>query len=114
MTCEEGLSISNLKGSTLEDKISSLITYFENIDKKKIGISLDGYKKMVSELNISIPNLTNKLKISSNCKRLRAKCNVLDYNIKPRDLLDLIDKNDLIAFIKIMESGKEETISLIF
>jgi hypothetical protein len=31
--CEEGLSISNLKGSTLEDKISSLITYFENIDK---------------------------------------------------------------------------------
>jgi lysophospholipid acyltransferase (LPLAT)-like uncharacterized protein len=43
----EGLS--NLKGSTLEDKISSLITYFENIDKdEKIGISLDGYKKMVS------------------------------------------------------------------
>jgi hypothetical protein len=38
---------------------------------------------------------------------------LLDYNIKPRDLLDLIDKNDLIAFIK-MESGKEETISLIF
>jgi hypothetical protein len=37
--CEEGLSISNLKGSTLEDKISSLITYFENIDKdEKIGI----------------------------------------------------------------------------
>jgi hypothetical protein len=68
MTCEEGLSISNLKGSILEDKISSLITYFENIDKDD-RYFLDGYKKMVSELNIQYQNLTNKLKISSNCKK---------------------------------------------
>jgi hypothetical protein len=53
---------------------------------------------MVSELNTSIQNLTNKLKIWT-ARRLRAKLKfLLDYNIKPRDLLDLIDKNDLIAF----------------
>jgi hypothetical protein len=101
--CEEGLSISNLKGSTLEDKISSLITYFENIDKDdKIGISLDGYKKMVSELNISIPKFNKQVKDQFELQEdfvLNATF-LLDYNIKPRDLLDLIDKNDLIGFIK--------------
>jgi hypothetical protein len=35
---------------------------------------------------------------------------LLDYNIKPRDLLDLIDKNDLIAF-KDNGTGKEDNIT---
>jgi hypothetical protein len=65
---------------------------------------------MVSELNTSIQNLTNKLKIWT-ARRLRAKMKfLLDYNIKPRDLLDLIDKNDLIAF-KEWNQAKRETIS---
>jgi hypothetical protein len=101
--CEEGLNISNLKGSTLDDKISSLITYFENVDKdEKIGISLDGYKKMVAELNTSIPKFNKQVKDQFELQDdfvLNATF-LLDYNIKPRDLLDLIDKNDLIAFIK--------------
>jgi hypothetical protein len=67
------------------------------------------------ELNISIPKFNKQVKDQFELQEdfvLNATF-LLDYNIKPRDLLDLIDKNDLIAFIKIM-SGKRETISLIF
>lgn len=42
--CENGLNIQNLKGSTLEDKIKSLIEHFENVEKdEKVGISIDGF-----------------------------------------------------------------------
>ena len=55
--CEKGLNISNLKGSTLDDKISSLIEHFENIERdEKVGISLDGFDKLLSELDQSLPN----------------------------------------------------------
>jgi hypothetical protein len=101
--CEVGLNIANLKGNTLEDKIKSLINYFETIDKDdKIGISLDGYEKMVTELNITLPNFNKQVKFQFELQAdfvLNAKL-LLDYNIKPRDVLDLIDKNELNLFIK--------------
>lgn len=57
------MNIPNLKGNTLEDKINSLIDYFESIEKdEKIGISLDGFEKMLSDLNVSLPNLNKELK----------------------------------------------------
>lgn len=101
--CEVGLNITNLKGNTLEDKINSLINYFENIEKdERIGISLDGYEKMVTELNISLPKFNKQVKEQFELQDdfvLNAKF-LLDYNIKPRDILDLIEKNDLLSFIK--------------
>ncbi len=52
---EKGLDIPHLKGSTLEDKINSLIQYFDSIEKdEKVGISLDGFDKMLTELNNSL------------------------------------------------------------
>jgi hypothetical protein len=100
---EGGLNITNLKGNTLEDKIISLINYFENIEKdERIGISLDGYEKMVAELNISLPKFNKQVKEQFELQDdfvLNAKF-LLDYNIKPRDILDLIEKNDLLSFIK--------------
>jgi hypothetical protein len=101
--CEVGLNITNLKGNTLEDKISSLINYFENIEKdERIGISLDGYEKMVTELNVSLPKFNKQVKEQFELQDdfvLNAKF-LLDYNIKPRDILDLIEKNDLLLFVK--------------
>lgn len=101
--CEGGLNIGNLKGNTLEDKISSLINCFENIEKdERIGISLDGYEKMVTELNISLPKFNKQVKEQFELQDdfvLNAKL-LLDYNIKPRDILDLLEKNDLLLFIK--------------
>lgn len=101
--CEKCLNITNLKGSTLEDKISSLIEHFDNIEKdEKVGISLDGYEKMLVELNISLPKLNHKLRHQFQLQEefiLNADF-LLNYNIKPRDILDLIDKSDLVKFIK--------------
>jgi hypothetical protein len=101
--CEKGLNILSLKGNTLEDKIKSLIDYFHNIDKDdKIGISLDGYEKMLTELNVSLPELNAQLRINYELQDefvLNAVF-LLDYNIKPRDILDLIENSDLTKFIK--------------
>jgi len=101
--CEKGLNIPNLKGSTLEDKIHSLITHFENVEKdEKVGISIDGFDKLLTELNQSLPKLNKELKVQFELQDefvLKADF-LLDYNIKPRDILDLIVKPDLSKFIK--------------
>lgn len=101
--CERGLNIPNLKGSTLEDKINSLINHFENIEKdEKVGISIDGFDKLLNELNQSLPHLNKELKEQFELQEeyiLKAEF-LLDYNIKPRDILDLITKPDLSSFIR--------------
>ncbi|MFT6841831.1 MAG: hypothetical protein ACJASR_000593 [Psychroserpens sp.] len=101
--CEKGLNITNLKGSTLDDKISSLIEHFENVERdEKVGISLDGFDKLLSELNQSLPKLNKHIKDQFELQEefvLKADF-LLDYNIKPRDILDLILKPDLTKFIK--------------
>jgi len=61
--CENNLNIKNLKGNTLEEKISCLIEYFENREKdEKVGISIDGYEKMLMELNETLPKLNKQIK----------------------------------------------------
>ncbi len=101
--CEKGLNIQNLKGSTLEDKIKSLIEHFDNVERdEKVGISIDGFEKMLFELNQSLPKLNKELKEQFELQDdfvLNADF-LLDYNIKPRDILDLISKPELIKFIK--------------
>ena len=57
---------------------------------------------MVTELNITLPNFNKQVKFQFELQAdfvLNAKL-LLDYNIKPRDILDLIDKNELNLFIK--------------
>jgi len=101
--CEKGLNISNLKGSTLDDKISSLIQSFENVERdEKVGISLDGFDKLLAELYKSLPKLNKQIKDQFELQDefvLKADF-LLDYNIKPRDILDLILKPDITKFIK--------------
>tara|TARA_Y100000815_G_scaffold214528_1_gene199518 strand:+ start:103 stop:1947 length:1845 start_codon:yes stop_codon:yes gene_type:complete len=101
--CENSLNIKNLRGSTLEDKISSLIEYFETVENdEKVGISLDGFDKMLTELNKTLPNLNKQLKDQFELQDeyvLKADF-LLDYNIKPRDILDLISKPDINKFVK--------------
>jgi hypothetical protein len=100
---EKGFNISNLKGNTLEEKINSLIEYFESIERdEKVGISLDGFDKLLSELNISLPNLNKQLKEHFELQDEFVLIGnfLLDYNIKPRDILDLLIPEDKIKFIK--------------
>jgi hypothetical protein len=100
--CDKKLNIDNLRGSTLDDKIESLINYFENVEKDdNIHISLDGFEKMLSELNESLPKLNKEIKSQFEIQDeyvLKADL-LLDYNIKPRDILDLIAKDDFKKFI---------------
>jgi hypothetical protein len=101
--CEKGLNIPNLKGSTLDEKIKSLIEHFENVERdEKVGISLDGFDKLLTELNQSLPKLNKQIKDQFELQDeyvLKADF-LLDYNIKPRDILDLITKPDFTKFIK--------------
>ncbi|WP_046757298.1 hypothetical protein [Kordia jejudonensis] len=100
--CEKGLNIKHLKGITLDDKISNLIHHFENVERdEKVGISVDGFDKMLTELNQSLPALNNQIKKQFQLQDefvLKADF-LLDYNIKPRDILDLIVYDDLKKFI---------------
>ena len=101
--CEKGLNIPNLKGSTIEDKITSLIQHFESVEKdEKVGISIDGFDKMLAELGKSLPKLNKELKeqFELQDENILNADYLLDYNIKPRDILDLITKPDLTKFIK--------------
>jgi hypothetical protein len=101
--CEKGLNIPNLKGSTLDDKISSLIQHFENVERdEKVGISLDGFDKLLVELNQSIPKLNKQIREQFELQDefILIADFLLDYNIKPRDILDLIIKTELVKFIK--------------
>ena len=92
---------TSLKGTTLEDKISSLIAYFESREKdEKVGISIDGYEKMLIELNETLPTLNKQIKEVFELQDefvLQSEL-LLDYNIKPRDILDLISEKDLTLF----------------
>ena len=96
------LNIStSLKGVTLEDKISNLIAYFESREKdEKVGISIDGYEKMLFELNNILPKLNNQVKETFELQDeyvLKSDF-LLDYNIKPRDILDLISEKEIAYF----------------
>ncbi|WP_332911113.1 hypothetical protein [Algoriphagus boritolerans] len=69
---------------------------------EKVGISVDGYDKLLTDLHQSIPTLNKAIKEHFELQDefvLDAEF-LLDYNIKPRDILDLIEKPDLDKFKK--------------
>lgn len=96
-------SNTSLKGTTLEDKIINLKEYFENREKdEKVGISINGYEKMLMELNETLPKLNKQIKSAFELQDefvLKSEF-LLDYNIKPRDILDLIPQSELVEFCK--------------
>ncbi|MDR6967707.1 hypothetical protein J2X31_001719 [Flavobacterium arsenatis] len=104
--CEKNFSINILKGSLLEEKLDSLVMYFEDIEKDdKIGMSHDGFEKMLIHIGENIPMLNQILKAKFELQDenvLRGDF-LLDYNIKPRDILELIPDNELLEFCKIRE-----------
>ncbi|NQX80413.1 MAG: hypothetical protein HRT66_00240 [Flavobacteriaceae bacterium] len=101
---EKGLEMSvSLKGTTLEEKIANLISYFDEIEKdEKIGISIDGYGQLLSDLNETYPELNQLVRAEFEMQDefvLKSEY-LLDYNIKPRDILDIIENKELLEFCK--------------
>ena len=92
-----------LKGTTIEDKLANIISHFEAIEKDdKVGISIDGYEKLLLELDETLPKLNKQVKLEFELQdEYVLKSNLLlDYNIKPRDILDIITSKELEKFCK--------------
>ena len=95
-----------LKGTTLEEKLENIISHFDAIEKdEKVGISIDGYEKLLMELDETLPKLNAQVKSEFELQDENVlKSNLLlDYNIKPRDILDVIQSKELEKFCKSRE-----------
>lgn len=90
-----------VKGSTLDEKIGTIVEHFNGIERDEtIGISLDGYKALCVDLNEGLPELNSYLKSEFEFQEgnvLEAEF-LADHNIKPRDILDMLTKEDLRKF----------------
>lgn len=99
----KGLKVeSSLKGVTIEEKINNIIKYFEDLEKdEKVGISIEGYDKLLFDLEATIPD-SKKLvfkEFEMSEDTVLSSGNLLDFNIKPRDILDILPVDDLKVFI---------------
>lgn len=90
------------KGVTLDDKIQLIITNFNNHEKdEKIGISIDGYASLCLDLKEYLPELNDVLIREFEFENKSDVINssfLIDHNLKPMDILDLISKENLKAF----------------
>ena len=100
--CDIKLKISpTLKGATIEDKLDNLVAYFDEIEADdKVGISIDGYEKLLLDLNESLPKTKEILRKEFELQEenVMKSSYLLDYNIKPIDVLELIPETDLDKF----------------
>ncbi|MHA2275559.1 MAG: hypothetical protein ACXAC2_07320 [Candidatus Kariarchaeaceae archaeon] len=103
--CDKGLEIKpSLKGTTLQDKLVNLIGYFDEVERdEKVGISVEGYDKLMLDLGEVLPQLNKKIKqeFELQDEHVMSSDYLLDYNIKPRDILDIIDSASIQKFIKL-------------
>ncbi|MCU4173790.1 hypothetical protein [Carboxylicivirga sp. N1Y90] len=104
---EGGLKIcEQLKGSTIEEKISNIILHFEEQEiDEKVGISVEGYEKLLIELDETLKSFRRLIlkEFEMPDEILLNSSTLLDYNIKPRDILDVLAIDDLKAFIAAKE-----------
>jgi hypothetical protein len=90
---EKDLCYPQIKGATLDEKVQNLINHFEQSDKDdKISISIDGYDKLLIDLDAVIPETKSYVKQEFDLQddEILSSSYLLDYNIKPKDILDLI------------------------
>ncbi len=103
----KGLKISsNLKGVTLEEKIENIIQYFNEIEHdEKVGISVEGYEKLLLEINEELKSFRKLVlkEFEMPEETVLNSSTLLDFNIKPRDVLDILPTEDLKTFIAAKE-----------
>jgi len=102
---EKDLCISQIKGNTLDEKVQNLINYFEQVEKDdKISISIDGYDKLLVDLESVIPETKSYIKKEFDLQdeEILNSAYLLDYNIKPKDILDLIPDQKIKEFCEKM------------
>lgn len=89
------------KGTTIEDKIELIVDHFNSMERDEtIAISLDGYKLLCKDIKSSLPHINDYLKEEFQFQEndiLNGQF-LADHNIKPRDILDFLSKEDLRTF----------------
>jgi len=99
---EKGLKTGvSLKGSTSDEKINNIISYFEDIDKdEQVGISIEGYERLLIDLDRNLPKTNEYLKSQFELQdnQILKSEYLLNYNIKPRDVLEILNESDLTKF----------------
>ncbi len=97
--CDRKLRISpKIKGSKLEDKIDNLVKYFGGIEKdEKVGISIEGYDKLLREMKLydGHINILIRDRFELQNEDVMSSSLLLDYNIKPRDVLEILPEETL-------------------
>jgi len=87
-------------GKTVDERIDHLIAHFKNLDKdKNIGISRDGFERILLDLR-KIKNMEKLVRTEFEIEpkvELTSET-LLDYNIRPKDILYLIPLDDLKSF----------------
>lgn len=100
---ENGLRIDTpLRGLTIEEKIDNIITYFDELERdEKVGISVEGYEKLLFDLNEVLPTFhpTVLKEFEMPEETVLNSNNLLDFNIKPRDVLDILPAEALKTFV---------------
>lgn len=100
---DNGLKISSpLRGLTIEEKIENIIAYFDDLERdEKVGISVEGYEKLILDLSETLKTFKNMVinEFEMQEDMILNSSNLLDFNIKPRDILDILPTEDLKAFI---------------
>jgi hypothetical protein len=100
---ENGLRIDTpLRGLTIEEKIDNIITYFDELERdEKVGISVEGYEKLLFDLNDVLPTFypTVLREFEMPEETVLNSNNLLDFNIKPRDVLDILPAEALKTFV---------------
>lgn len=104
---EDRLKISQpIRGTLLDEKVANLILYFNQIERdEKVGISHDGYEKLLRDLGGFLPQLNSFLQKEFQFQEENTLNStfLLDYNIKPRDVLELVSSEVLLEFAKHSE-----------
>ncbi len=104
---EKELNISLPRwGSTAEERVELLIEYFQEMERdENLGMSTDGYTRLLNDLSTVLPSINQLIKDEFELQQdnvLSAEI-MIDYNIKPMDILYLLNKNELPKFCKALK-----------
>jgi hypothetical protein len=101
---KKGLEVDMEKfGRSLEEKVANLIKYFNDLEKEDtISLSRDGFNSLLKDLTDTFPKINDKIKEEFELQDDNVMSSELlnKYNIKPRDILYLFIRDELLKFCK--------------
>lgn len=89
------------RGSTIDDKIEVIIEFFKEMEKdERVGISHEGFSTLMLDLKNYLPSVNERLKEEFQLQQENVMNSelLLDYNIKPLDILEIIEVDELKEF----------------